>query len=927
MGLTLITGAANAGKTGVVHERLREAHRAGRRSILVVPNQADVARARTELTAFRSVGVEVTTVEALLERTWALHGDGRRIVTEAGRRALVMAAVARHWPDAASHSERSAVARLAVAVAQRLGDAHDTPHRPSEKALLAVAREYLSRLRASGYCERAEAATLLRDAAYPERFTVGVNRFTDLASYQEAFLVGLSGPHDVALALGWAPEHPGTEALRPLVQRLEAIAAEVITVTAPEVGSGPERLCGRLFGEHVQPLEASSDVVMREAYGEEAEAALVAESVIDLIGQGHHPDRVAVVFRDLSRRRALVGAALDARGVRYEMDFSARMADSALFESVGALIRLSTGSLDREALAAFIHGPFCDAGRTFADEVDAASRGRRIKSFEQLRRVFRRGPASMESLITAARECAERGEERDWSNLVWQLLETDSRRTSARHDEELAMDASAARTLTEAIGAIRALGQSTRATDALLSDLGDLMIATGTGEHESAVQVTEVHRIRSRRFDAVVLGGLSAEEFSSESPASLESQILLRLGVPAAVDGALAQRLLFYTLVSRARSNLVLIRQAATSDGKEVRASAFWNEVLDAYRSAEDAREGVNGGVLIDRKLSLADLTVAAPAYTAGRLRIREQVLAGLLPDAPQARGGQGIGDLLVQEPFSVTQLEKYLQCPRRWFHDKIAGGAELDTAIGRRDAGSLAHVVLQRFYESWIADGHERVTPENLAGALATLDVVYEREAAKMREACESPLEHSEVAVVQGWVRRTVSEDATWLPGFLPVVHEHTFGADSSVMIGDVPVHGRIDRVDLGPGGVVVTDYKASKVSGRSALISAAYIQPLVYGMVARDTWGVPLRAGFYRAFSTGEIRGYYGDMLCDDRLSGVDQASEEELARLLDEAANLVAEAAEGIRSGNTEARPRRAGMCTGCQAHGFCERASRR
>ena len=57
--------------------------------------------------------------------------------------------------------------------------------------------------------------------------------------------------------------------------------------------------------------------------------------------------------------------------------------------------------------------------------------------------------------------------------------------------------------------------------------------------------------------------------------------------------------------------------------------------------------------------------------------------------------------------------------------------------------------------------------------------------------------------------IRTLVTADATFLPAYAPSdMLEFALGGDS-VDLGGFALRGRVDRVDRGPGGLVVQDYK----------------------------------------------------------------------------------------------------------------------
>jgi primosomal protein N' len=68
--LRVVIGSANAGKTGVLHQRIRECAAQGGRAALLVPSAPDVTRALAELAPAVPLGLEGRTLDAFLDRLW-----------------------------------------------------------------------------------------------------------------------------------------------------------------------------------------------------------------------------------------------------------------------------------------------------------------------------------------------------------------------------------------------------------------------------------------------------------------------------------------------------------------------------------------------------------------------------------------------------------------------------------------------------------------------------------------------------------------------------------------------------------------------------------------------------------------------------------------------------------------------------------------
>ena len=133
MPLRLITGLANAGKTGVVLKEALAAAAAGASPVVAVPNLADVRRLESELSGKAPLGVRVVTLPQLTTELWSLYGDGRRIVDDIARSALLQrlsfrAASTRRWSQrVATPGFVKLLSRLAADVATHEAPARSPP--------------------------------------------------------------------------------------------------------------------------------------------------------------------------------------------------------------------------------------------------------------------------------------------------------------------------------------------------------------------------------------------------------------------------------------------------------------------------------------------------------------------------------------------------------------------------------------------------------------------------------------------------------------------------------------------------------------------------------------------------------------------------------------------------------------------------------
>jgi len=929
MGLHVVTGPATAGKSGILYAELERASREGS-PVLALPAAPDVHRATSEFAAKRISGIRVTQLDRWIQSLWRLHGDGRRIVSGVERQ-LILSDVIRTMRSQgrlSSIADTPGLARLIGELVRTVPVGSGLPGGGSHAQVAAVCEHYWQELATLGLLESTEATRILSAAPPGGLGRVALNRFTDLSASQEAFIVGLAGVADVTIALTWQEGLPSTEALDPLVFRLLSAAAEHTVVPAGE-WSDPalDDLANGLYRGVTLPPPGDR-VELLEAAGAGAECAGVAMRVRTLIDDGLEPGRIAVVAKDMLPRAELLWAALQSHGVSADVDVAVPLSLTGFGAALLGLLRgVSDPEASRESLMAFVLSPYSGVDADGAGDADRAWRAARLRG-PALLAAARRVSGMVETVNLATRIASETSDSGQWA-LCWHRLGS-LLLANADHRRGLGgivgrLDAAAHRTLAQTTDEM-ARGATTPSMPDVIAALDRAEVVTGASD-ERAVQVTEAHRVRGRRFEAVVLMGLTAAEFSSERPVSLSGVLLREFGENARPDERLSERMLFYTMVTRARRRLLLCRQASDDRGEAVRPSAFWDEVLDMYRRP-DAPEG-DLPVTVTR-WSSGDIATVAPSFTPGRRQDREacserspQHTRGLLVD-PEA-----LTRALDDHEYSASEIESYLACPYRWFVQRALRPRAIDTVFDARERGTHAHGLLSAFYKTWAEKGNGRIEPESVDEALAVLSAVERAFESTASTKALGTAEEVAVAKAARWARAVVVDDATFLPSFEPAGHELPFGTahGAAFEFGGVRLAGRIDRVDVGDAGVIAIDYKsASAVKGVGSFASHGLIQPTVYAVAAARLLGVPAIGGVYRSMRSLSARGFWREGIVDlggrgKPADGLDaDAFDAEVGR----AAQAVASAVEGIRAGHIAAEPARKSACEHCLVRGVCERS---
>ncbi len=487
----------------------------------------------------------------------------------------------------------------------------------------------------------------------------------------------------------------------------------------------------------------------------------------------------------------------------------------------------------------------------------------------------------------------------------------------------------------------------------------------GVGEGGSGrVAVVDPLSLRARRVRMVYLCGLQEGVFPAPAmPHPLLGEEQRRrlahasgLVLRGAPDTLAAERYLLYALVSRPEERLTLSWHMAGEDGTPLARSLFVDDVCDLFDDTLGERTlrrvagatgwpgpGAPAGPIGVRALvttgTVAGSAGGAAAIGAAADRTRSRPLA-----PPQ--GERVLGELRERVLWSASSLESWAGCPVRWFVERLLRGEDIDPDPEPIARGALAHAVLKQTLESLRErTGSARLTPASLGLAKRLLrDALAEQEpnyplspaperVPGARRALAVELErYLECAAEQGSpLEPTYLELEFGFEGEMSGERAGSGGAEGVQRLppfdlGDgLLLRGRIDRVDVGPGGeVVVYDYK-----GRSAPPSARWLgdgawQVALYMRAAQSLMGCVPIGGFYQPLAGRDIRprgvldgdsGVELDCVRTDRVDG------DALRVLLDECVAAARAAAIEARSGALVPRPDTCAYGGGCSYPTIC------
>lgn len=907
MPLTVVSGLPGSPRQTRLIERVLE-RAAGATALVALPTAAEVSAARLLVAAGTPVGVRVATLDGVVQNQWALRGDGRALVEDlAGdvlaARALVRAGI-HDRPGRGAVALLRAVASRQAAVGGRVPAAAGLSGR-----LLEALRVYRTSLAEAALIERSEAVRLLCDAPAPAS-AVGITGFRSFDPAAEALIAAWAVKNDVVIELPWVPGNHASEACEALVERLRrSTDVEIVDAGPPSDGRPAEliRIATGLF-TGPQPAAGEGAVRLGLAQGDEEEALLLADMALDVIDRGDPPGDITIAFPDLPRHRGWMEHALRERGVPAAVDLDVAVMETAFGRALLRLWDFLDRGMRREDLLAFLRSGFAGVSLSAADAADRRAReGRTIQGLDVL--VLAGGARGLiESCKPLARTSVTSENGRKWKSLADRLLANAHGDDSPRLQSDARPDAAAHRLFCGLIQQAVELRGVPVGPGELMEAFASARVRVPADRCADAVLVTTLDRLSRTPVDHALIGGLTAgevprrgteERLQGEAVAS----VVAMLGVdPDPGERARLERLRFYAATTAARRSLALVRREADDEGAPLRASVFWDEFLDLYR---DPR---------------------AEEWPATAPRIQRRDEKEQRRGAPRQRRGVLTHQVEDQEAepcaVSASSLEAYAACPYRWFIERRLAPRAPDVTFDRMAAGSLAHATLAAFHGR-LREHFDRVTPQNVEWALRVARECFDA-AATSAPRPEGLAERRLRADVWPAVERVVCGDATFLPGFAPAHSEWAFGLDGDgpEVLGAASVKGRADRIDIGPAGIVVIDYKLSTAHPLDKIEKRRLLQLQLYAAAASRRLGLPVVGGLYRSLKTGESRGF---ILRDhgEGFTSTDRVDPERLRQILDDAVGLATEAAQGMRAGNIEPRPDR-DACAFCSAAAFCGQA---
>jgi ATP-dependent helicase/DNAse subunit B len=967
--LTLVTGPANAEKAGVVLDAYREQLARGAEPILVVPRFADMEHYRRELAEGGAVfGVRVERFRGLIGELARRAGIAGRPVGALARERVAVAAIAatkltRLGPAARTPGFAGALLRLIAELEQqrvdppRLAQALKAWAAGGEargafagelSALVFAYREALDRLgRRDEELHTAAALDAIR--LEPHRWgatPVLFYGFDDLTPLQLDAVETLARHAPVTLALTFEPGRVAFAARAQSHNDLLPLADEVITLEGrPDHYAHPalHHLERNLFeAADTERPDAGDAIVLLEAGGERAEVEQVAAHVARLIRhEGYAPEDIAIVWREPQDAAALTEQVLGAYRIPYALARRVPLGHTALGRGLIALARCAQYDATADDLLTWLRTPGFLRRPALADDLEQEARKNGARSAAAARELWeQRHPTFPLDAIDEVRREAERGA----PALCRRLAREAARLFSAPFAREAPvfsgaerLDARVASMARQSLDELGRLAQSDPALagtgDDLLRTLSELELFVGDDPGPGRVQVARPQDLRARRVRALFICGLDEGVFprparpdpflGDEDRREINTATGLRLRHHE--DTLATERLFFYAAASRPTDLLALSWHTGDDDGRPAVRSFFVDDVEELFAPdlfEKRRRRGLGAaGWELSEAPTAREARRAVAAALGDRTRAAEPI--GPLLDADVLRS------LAERETWSASALETWRACPVRWFVERQLNPRGLEPDPEPLVRGTFVHEALERVYAG-LPGG--RLGPEELPSARARLHEALAELEGKHRISVDPDRLRAEVRRVEADLIRHLEyaahDGSVYGARHLELVFGEEEGSLPPAELGggELKLAGRIDRVDIGPEGAIVRDYKGrSAVDGAEKWLAKGKLQMGLYVRAVQQLLELDVVGGLYQQIGGEESRprGFLLDDADDEvKLSQRDRMPAQQAEELLAEIEAAALEAVREIRAGRLVPRPETCGWKgDGCSYPSIC------
>lgn len=791
-------------------------------SLILFSTQAEVIRYRKRAAAASpgaSLGMDVTTPEALVEELWDVWGSGERLVSASQRKMLIKMLLSEQDSWVASAGTVDLLAPFVHDFITYLDDDFCAEHQheftPTDEEIIRFVRRYEDALSQVGLIEAAQALEQIASQVTLANVTVRTQQ--TLPTFFRSFLeqvaesVQDASPQLEALEVHARQDYlllkPAGSSVAPLMAYeviLEGGQDQKVLVSAPD----PEAL-----------FEQMKDALIERGYCVSLEATCSFQS--SFFGRAYDALSLILDEERSSSRASLLAAAITYTRSPYaqlssnqqaELERQLRADRTLSREDIVSLLVQASRSFEffeallQETDADVLFGFFEElAGRVFYDEAERRSELALL--------------ARIKALYHNARACG-----------IESVVFADQ------------LDMLAAPYSISLAPAENDINQRCHTIEPRLFD------AEQKGGWVLFTTFDSAARYPAGTVDTVIMTDLDDIHYGGAQRHSTLSEFLTRFGLPYCETVREETQDRFMWNCALARKRVVFEYTQHDLSGDDRYPTFFLEEFLNLKQQ--------EGEEVALRSCGETEFDQAARLLTASddQVVLERPVQRGVLTSEERAqllsyqRDQEGKKRIVL----SPSALETYRKCPYRWFIERKLRLEDEGEEFGPIEIGSFVHQVFQTFYDTWADAGHTRVTPDTLDQALSCLGEVFDQLVAEQsaleagnRLVAIDELERGQLEKLRTQLFNSLSMQAAIFPAYHVEGHELVLSPEEQIVYGGAIVHGRIDRIDVDDqGNYVVIDYKGSLKGHEAAFkgfddlesfTSPEKIQALIYAQALR--------------------------------------------------------------------------------------------
>jgi RecB family exonuclease len=433
----------------------------------------------------------------------------------------------------------------------------------------------------------------------------------------------------------------------------------------------------------------------------------------------------------------------------------------------------------------------------------------------------------------------------------------------------------------------------------------------------SGVQLVDASAARYGDFDEIRLAGLIDTDWPAAIPRTVfyPAALLTPLGWPQERERRLGARSAFRDLLQLA-PHRVSLSTVTLEDDALVRPSALLEDLAEAGLPVAHQTAAPRPRIFTHEALSEEPV---APGAVSGETAL----WLALRAQRPPASSSEfhGTTDPQPERVYRPSAVERYLQCPFKYFADRVLRleeEREDEPGLTPQARGLILHEILQEFFATWRASGRGAITVENFAEAVAEFSRAADARLDALGDA-DRALERARLlgsAVATGLAERVFEFEIGSSVAVVDRLLEYTLEGAFTLQGEDGPrpigVRGKADRIDLLSDGTLrVIDYKL----GGAPKIKQA-IQLPVYGACAEQQL-----AGHQGRTWTFGAAGYVA--FGDPRSFVPVEPRGKSFADAVREGQERFVAAIQGIESGRFPVRPAEPYRCAYCAYPSVCRK----